>query len=36
VVLEAGYTRSIRFALDTVSFGIGFDLSPLVRHKPSP
>jgi hypothetical protein len=35
VVLEAGYTRSIRFALDTVSFGIGFDLTPLVRHKPS-
>ncbi len=33
VVLDAGYTRSIRFGLDTVSFGIGLDLSPLVRHK---
>ncbi|HJY86816.1 MAG TPA: hypothetical protein VKE24_08260 [Candidatus Acidoferrales bacterium] len=36
VALDVGYTRSIRFALDTVSFGIGFDLTPLVRHKPSP
>jgi len=35
VVLDAGYTRSIRFGLDTVSFGVGVNLSPLLHPRGS-
>ncbi len=31
VHLEAGYTRSVHFALNTVSFGVGVNVGPLVR-----
>jgi hypothetical protein len=34
--VDAGYTRSVRFGLDTISFGVGFDLSPLFRHHGRP
>ncbi len=36
VTFAVGYTRSIHFALDVVSFGIGVDLSSLVRHNRNP
>ena len=34
--VDAGYTRSVRFGLDTISFGVGFDLSPLFRSHRGP
>lgn len=36
VNLDVGYTRSVRFALDTISFGIGVNLSSLVHHRRGP
>ncbi len=32
VHLEAGYTRSVHFALNTFSFGVGVNVGPLVRR----
>ncbi len=32
VHLEAGYTRSVHFALNTLSFGVGVNVGPLVRR----
>jgi hypothetical protein len=31
VTAELGYTRSIEFALNTLSFGVRFDLAHLAR-----
>ena len=33
LILELGYTRSVHYALDTVSFGVGLNLGALARRK---
>jgi hypothetical protein len=36
VTVDVGYTRSVRFALDTITFGVGVDLSSLLRRHRHP